>query len=82
MKVILFFMNLQQISEKRDFHNVLWTLFFLHIDVSEKFGLNGFMRNYIKKLCKKVLLTLAVTYVGSSFLSFFSAVNALLNNIL
>jgi hypothetical protein len=52
MKVILFLTNLQnlpelikQISEKRDFHNELYTLFFV-----EKFGLKGFMKNYKKKI--------------------------------
>jgi hypothetical protein len=48
MKVILFFTNLQ-ISEKRDFHNVLYTLFFCISKKVEKFGLKGFMKNYTYK---------------------------------
>jgi hypothetical protein len=35
--------------KKRDFHNVLYTLFFCISEKVEKFGLKGFMKNYKKK---------------------------------
>jgi hypothetical protein len=60
MKVILFFTNLQidsklikQISKKRDFHNVLYTLFFCISKTVEKFGVKG-------KLQKKNRYTLTI----------------------